>query len=557
MPAQLQFFDMEVLASPGGPYVPVPIAVGPNWQPGDVRIVFQCVFGPGTTARLVLVPPGYTELAYNNPQECSIAYRRLQPGDTNTFIQYTSAASGYQIWTAAIITVRGVHPSSSPTAAFDTSSPPSVTIPTFSSTGGTSAYPSFSIPGAGAAVLWYFSGVGVTVTQPTGASLGTPAGWTNLVATDDSGAAYTPYSGKASTALAAKSFSSSGSSGAADIPYGAENGSALSAGRVFIPAASDVSGSAGACSEADTAANATFSSTTTSANTAGNASETDTSTTAFNALQGYWVSDPLTLPGDPVTGSAVRWAGNTPTGSTAIVETSINNGASWDTATVNRPVPRLKAGDTYTRSVLARISFTRTLSTDPAPTMAYLELAVSTDSGTVEYVPIGHGMIDKTTVKAVGGSSGGGSSSGSVGSSAVISKGGGQTGGGTSIKIHVTDMSRAIKRNVWQMPFVVPKGTNYGDAVKAMVLDRLPSQTEFAISTTTRVLSTALVYGMDQGGDPWQDIREVAQAIGYECFFDPRGVFVFRPVPDPRIGEPVFTFDENFNPIVAEASKAT
>jgi len=29
--------------------------------------------------------------------------------------------------------------------------------------------------------------------------------------------------------------------------------------------------------------------------------------------------------------------------------------------------------------------------------------------------------------------------------------------------------------------------------------------------------------GMDQGGDPWQDIREVAQAIGYECFFDPRG----------------------------------
>jgi hypothetical protein len=280
-----------------------------------------------------------------------------------------------------------------------------------------------------------------------------------------------------------------------------------------------------------------------------------TSSTAFNPLQGYWVSDPLTLPGDPTTGSVIRWASSVPSGSSVTVETSINNGASWDVATNNRSVPRLKAGDTNTRGVLARISMTRTLATDPAPTVSYLEMQVSTDSGTDELVPIGHGMIDKVTTKTVGGSTGGGSTVSSIGSSAVISKGGGQTGGGTSIKIHVTDLSRSIKMNVWQMPFVVPIGTNYGDAVKAMVLDRLPSQTEFAISTTTRVLGTPLVYGMDQGGDPWQDIREVAIAIGFEAYFDPRGVFVFRAVPDPRIGEPVFVFDEDFNPIVAEASK--
>jgi len=157
-------------------------------------------------------------------------------------------------------------------------------------------------------------------------------------------------------------------------------------------------------------------------------------------------------------------------------------------------------------------------------------------------------MIDKTTVKAVGGSSGGGSSTGSVGSSAVISKGGGQTGGGyLHQKSMVTDMSRAIKRNVWQMPFVVPKGTNYGDAVKAMVLDRLPSQTEFAISTTTRVLSTAVGVRHGSGWDPWQDIREVAQAIDTMFLDAAWGVCVpagagsaYR-----RAGVHV---DENFNP---------
>jgi len=553
MPAQPQVFDMTAVnAAPTSVYVPVPIELGPNWQPNDVRLT--CILTPNISGTInnIHTPPGYTSLAQNVGLNLDITYRQLQPGDTNTFIQF-SQPSNMQEFSFGMITVRGANPASAPSAAYIGP----VTIPTTSSTGGTASLSSISVPSAGTMVLWFAGAAkqGTAGQILTSCSLGCPAGWTNLVATDGSGATFTAFSGSASTMLVAKSFSSSGSTGTINVGYGAQTNAFIQASWMFIPAAPDVSGVSGAASEADTAANATFSSTTTSANTAGSASETDTSSTAFNALQGYWVSDPLTLPGDPVTGSAVRWAGSTPTGSTAVVETSINNGASWDAATVNRPVPRLKAGDTYTRSVLARISFTRTLSTDPAPTMAYLELAVSTDSGTVEYVPVGHGMIDKTTVKAVGGSSGGGSSTGSVGSSAVISKGGGQTGGGTSIKIHVTDMSRAIKRNVWQMPFVVPKGVNYGAAVKAMVLDRLPSQTEFAISTTTRVLSTALVYGMDQGGDPWQDIREVAQAIGYECFFDPRGVFVFRPVPDPRIGEPVFTFDENFNPIVAEASK--
>jgi hypothetical protein len=235
------------------------------------------------------------------------------------------------------------------------------------------------------------------------------------------------------------------------------------------------------------------------------------------------------------------------------VLTSINNGASWDVARNNRPIPRLRAGDTSTRNVLTKVAMTRTLPTDPAPIMSYLELSVSNDVGVDEFVPIGHGMIDKTTVRAVGGSTGAGASTSSVGSSAIISRGGGQAGSGKSIKVHVVDLGQAVKRNVWQMPFIVPAGTNYADAARLILQNRLPSQEEFSIASTERVLQTPLVYGLDQGGDPWQDLRELAMAIGFECFFDPRGVFVWQPVPDPRRGEPVFEFNEDLNPIVVEA----
>lgn len=550
MPAKISFFDMSLLPIPSGPYIPLPVTLGPNWQPNDLRIFLQVAGGSNPPTGTV-TPPGFTTIATANAsgtQVANISYRRLVAGDTDTFIQY-AVPSSTSYSSLALLTARGASPSVNPTAAYVTST--TITLPSSSSTGGSVSVASLSVPVVGAFLQLFFS----YVAAGSACSLGGPTGWTNLIASDNSGANYTPWSGVPSTTVVAKSFSSTGSTGTMSLLYGAENGAFVNQLWVAIPAAADVSATAGSASAIPTSANATGGATNVVVASGGNSMAVARSSTAFNPLQGYWISDPLTLPGDPVTGSVIRWAGNTPTGSTAVVETSINNGASWDAAVNNRAVARLKPGDTVTRGVLVRISLTRTSALDPAPTVSFLELQVSTDSGTDELVPIGHGMIDKVTVKSTGGSTGGGSTVSSVGSSAVTSRGGGQTGGGTSIKVHVTDLSRAIKRNVWQMPFVVPKGTNYADAIKAMVLSRLPDQTEFAISTTTRILDTPLVFGMDQGGDPWQDIREVAQAIGFECYFDPRGVFVLRPVPDPRIGEPVFVFDENFNPVVVEASK--
>lgn len=285
----------------------------------------------------------------------------------------------------------------------------------------------------------------------------------------------------------------------------------------------------------------------------GPVSETTAAAQVFNGLYGYRVSDPLELPGTPVTGSVVRWSATVPAGTTVAVETSINNGASWDLAANNQPVPRLSAGDTVTRAVLTRVTLTRPNLAAAAPKVAWLEVRVACDSGTSELVPLAHGLIDKVTVRTAAGSTGGGSSS-SGGGAGIVSRGGGQTGGGTSIKVHGVDLSRAIKRNQWQQPFFIPVDTNYADAVRAMVLDRLPSQTEFSLASTEHV-TPLLVFGVDQGGDPWQDIQDMATAIGFECFFDPAGVFVFHPVPDPRRGEPVWVFDEAAQPTVTEVKR--
>jgi Putative phage tail protein len=561
MPAQLTFFDMSISVTAPLAYVPVPVTTGPNFQPGDVRLFLQRALT--SSGDFTVTPPGYTAMPTPG-SGYRMCFRRMQPGDTDTFVQYSTVVPFTSGFSTALLTVRGVSPTNDPAlgvaAAINSVGNTRVTLPATSSTGGSAAMPTspsanFPVP-VGAALIWTSNWTGTGATNQTGCTWGAPTGWASLVATDGSGATYTPFGAQMSSAVFAKAFSSAGSVGAFSIQYGAENNAQNDVICITIPSAVDVSVTAGTAPRtATTATAATFSVSTAVTPTMGSATTTTTATTAYNPLYGIWLSDPITLTGDPVTGSVTRWVQSTPaTGSTVTVQTSINNGATWDLATNNGAIPRLLVGDTTTAGVLVRVILTRVLATDTAPEVLPLEIQVSANASVDELVPVGHGMIDKTTVNAVGGTQGTGSVTNVASSSAVIGRGGGQTGGGTSIKVHVTDLSGSIKRNVWAMPYTVPSGLNYGAAAQAMVVNRLPDQTAFAISTTTRV-TPLLVYGMQQGGDPWQDIQDLATAIGYEAFFDAKGVFVFRPVPDPSVGDAVWAFDEDNIPLVAEATR--
>jgi hypothetical protein len=285
----------------------------------------------------------------------------------------------------------------------------------------------------------------------------------------------------------------------------------------------------------------------------GAASEVETfAGQVFNPLLAYYISDPLLLTGSPVVSSVVEWSATTPAaGSTIAIETSINGGLTWDLATSGWPVPRLAAGDTTTRQVQFRVTFTRLDGADASPRMQWLELKIVLDASIDELIPIANGMITKVETISVGGRGTGTSGGGGAGMTGV---GGGQSGGAASIKISGVDLSRAISRNVWQQPYIVPGGISYSEAIEAMVRDRLPGHEDFSITSVSQV-TPVLVYGLQQGSDPWQDIQELAAAVGCECFFDPAGVFVFRPVPDPRMMPPVWTFDDDLNPVVVKAQR--
>lgn len=306
--------------------------------------------------------------------------------------------------------------------------------------------------------------------------------------------------------------------------------------------------------ETDTAAALTLSNSTAVTIAVKAASETESAGQVFNPLFAYWIDDPLALPGTPVTGSVVRWSQQvTAPGSTLKIETSINNGASWDLAVNNGQVPRLSTGNTVAEQILARATFTRVAASDASPRLLSMQVQVSCDTSIYEYVPIAHGMIDKVGVQTTGGRGSG--TSGPSQGAGVEGTGGGQVGGAPELTVHGVDLSKAISRNVWQQPFTIPAGTNYATAIQLMVQNRLPFQAQFSLASTTHV-TPLLVFGMAaDGGDPWQDIQELATAIGYETYFDPAGVLVFRPVPDPRQGTPVWTFDETANPTIVDVTR--
>lgn len=530
-------------------------------------------FGPN----ILTIPAGFTSLVNTNNNNditlaYSIAYRRLLAGDTDTFISYgLPAAMNY--FGTILFTVRGVSPSWAPSGSQwgFLQNPNGAAVNVVSSV---------TVPGPGTIVYCCSSYPEPTQNssnppwsqaQYTGFSIGAPTGWTNLVATSGSGNTFYQYSSQPSLIAVGKSYSSSGSTGQVTFTAGSNSNPEFAGIYVWFQPAPDVVGVAGNATTTTTATAATHASSTTVLATTGSASTTSSVSTAFNTSLGYWISDPLPLSGQPVTGSAVRWAEITPPGTAVSVQTSINNGASWDNATNDAAIPRLKEGDVTTQAVLAKVTLTRTVPPTlfPGPTLypghgifpngspprvTSFEVDVSTDASVDELLPIGFGMIDEVTTHATGGTTGSGSSTNVAGSTAVTGQGGGQTGGGIAIKLHANDLSYAIKRNVWQEPYTVPAGILYTDAIQAMVLDRLPDQTAFNLATTTRV-TPLLVYGAQQGGDPWQDIMELAQAIGFEVFFDPTGVLVCRPVPDPTLGNPVWQFDETAVQLVAEAQR--
>lgn len=100
------------------------------------------------------------------------------------------------------------------------------------------------------------------------------------------------------------------------------------------------------------------------------------------------------------------------------------------------------------------------------------------------------------------------------------------------------DPSRTISRNKLTQPWLVASGTNWGDAIVGLALDRYPALKYRAHS----VLETAPQVVVDPEQDPWQVITDWAAAFGNEVFFDADGYLTIQPEPDPSVTPIAWTY---------------
>lgn len=246
MPAQFEFFDMAVsLAPPNGHLEPLPLTLGPNWQPNDIRLFFVSASGAdgSTTLTMSMVPTsptGFTAAYSLNPtsETHGVYYRRLVAGDTDTSVAWTKP-SGWRHFMLATLTVRGVSPTTNPTGG-------SLDGITHVGADAFATVPSVAVPAAGSMV--FFVG---NVPSPAGGwpswavATGVPTGWKHLVATDKSGLGFYPYDTNPSLVVAGKAFSAAGSTGSTVFPT-AQGAPAFAGLYVFLTPAPDVSAVIGA-----------------------------------------------------------------------------------------------------------------------------------------------------------------------------------------------------------------------------------------------------------------------------------------------------------------------
>lgn len=244
----LTFLDMSVTVTPPeGHFEPFPLTLGASWRTNDTRLLL--VSGSGVTS-------GFTPLTLDMPmspdpptgftspytldvgqQTHGVYYRSLLTGDLDTSVAWPKPPSWrYFMW--ATLTARGVDPAVAPVAG---------KLRTAYHVGDdTATVSSVTVPSSGTMLL--FLG---TFHDPEGnwpswaSSLGIPAGWRHVVATDKSGTNFYPYDSNPAVIVVGKTFSSSGTTGTISVPVGS-GAPAFFGMYCFLRPASDVSIAVGA-----------------------------------------------------------------------------------------------------------------------------------------------------------------------------------------------------------------------------------------------------------------------------------------------------------------------
>lgn len=135
--------------------------------------------------------------------------------------------------------------------------------------------------------------------------------------------------------------------------------------------------------------------------------------------------------------------------------------------------------------------------------------------GTEEYIPLGVFVITEVQIS--------------------------DTNDGVSMTIRGEDKSIIISRNKWTSAYQMVSGTLEASLL-ALLQNRYPDvETSFP---TTNVTINQVILGADSNVDPWKDAVMIAQLVGYDLFFDVRGVVTMRQFPTLDAASVVATYEE-------------
>jgi len=101
-----------------------------------------------------------------------------------------------------------------------------------------------------------------------------------------------------------------------------------------------------------------------------------------------------------------------------------------------------------------------------------------------------------------------------------------------ALQVDAYDRSRAVSRARFTEAYVIPEGTNYATAIKALTQRAIPwlGEDDFVFMPTTWI-TPLLVF--DVSDDPWTVATNMARSLGAVTHFNQDGKQVLHPEPDP------------------------
>lgn len=127
-----------------------------------------------------------------------------------------------------------------------------------------------------------------------------------------------------------------------------------------------------------------------------------------------------------------------------------------------------------------------------------------------------------------------------------------QTAQGTTVQVQGSDRSLRIQRARWTEPYQAA-GVSVEAAIGAILSDRWADVTT-SLDATSRTVARA-TFGTDSNSDPWADVGKLAEAAGFDLFFDGDGVARLTEIPDYENATPDATYAEGEDAVVLSVAR--